>query len=131
MIKDNEIQSLQQGHRTRLRKKFLDGQLAEYEILELLLTYAIPRRDVRTLSRQLYKKYGNLHNLFSASYEVILDGNNDLSSNGYESLSFIITAVTAPPGAENTSYSTLTPPILIAITSPGAYPVPDVVGVTK
>jgi len=72
MIKDDEIQSLQQGHRTRLRKKFLDGQLAEYEILELLLTYAIPRRDVRTLSRQLYKKYGNLHNLFSASYEDLI-----------------------------------------------------------
>ena len=61
MIKAEELQSLQSGHRARLRKKFLDGQLAEYEILELLLTYAIPRRDVRTLSRQLYKKYGSIH----------------------------------------------------------------------
>ena len=42
MIKQDELQSLQQGHRLRLRQKFLAGQLAEYEIIELLLTYAIP-----------------------------------------------------------------------------------------
>ena len=73
MIKTEELQSLQQGHRARLRKKFLDGQLAEYEILELLLTYAIPRRDVRTLSRQLYKKYGCIHNLLAAPTESLLE----------------------------------------------------------
>lgn len=72
MIKTNEIQSLQQGHRERLRKKFNDGQLAEYEILELLLTYAIPRRDVRNLSRQLYKKYGDIHHVISASKESLM-----------------------------------------------------------
>lgn len=65
MTKNDEIASLQQGHRARLRKKFLDGQLAEYELLELLLTYAIPRRDVRTLARQLYKKYGNIQHMLS------------------------------------------------------------------
>lgn len=73
MIKTEELQSLQQGHRARLRKKFLDCQLAEYEILELLLTYAIPRRDVRTLSRQLYKKYGCIHNLLAAPTESLLE----------------------------------------------------------
>ena len=73
MIKTEDLQSLQQGHRARLRKKFLDGQLTEYEILELLLTYAIPRRDVRTLSRQLYKKYGNIHNILSASVDSLME----------------------------------------------------------
>ena len=72
MIKNDEALSLQHGHRARLRKKFLDGQLAEYEIIELLLTYAIPRRDVRTLSRQLYKKYGSINRLLSASYEDLI-----------------------------------------------------------
>lgn len=67
-----EDTSLQQGHRARLREKFLSGQLAEYEILELLLTYAIPRRDVRALSRQLYKKYGNLYQLLSAPMESLM-----------------------------------------------------------
>ena len=73
MIKTEDLQSLQSGHRARLRKKFLDGQLAEYEILELLLTYAIPRRDVRVLSRQLYKKYGNIQNLLSAPLESLVE----------------------------------------------------------
>ena len=73
MINDKELQSLQQGHRARLREKFLAGQLAEYEILELLLTYAIPRRDVRALSRQLYKKYGNIHQLMAAPMEDLME----------------------------------------------------------
>ena len=73
MIKKEELQSLQQGHRERLRKKFLEGQLTEYEILELLLTYVIPRRDVRTLARQLYKKYGNIHKLMAAPFESLIE----------------------------------------------------------
>ncbi len=73
MIKDKDLQSLQIGHRARLRKKFLDGQLAEYEILELLLTYAIPRRDVHTLSRQLFKKYGSIPAILEAPYELLLE----------------------------------------------------------
>lgn len=75
MIKSDDLQSLQSGHRARLRKKFTDGQLAEYEILELLLTYAIPRRDVRILSRQLYKKYGGIHKLLSEPMESLMQNN--------------------------------------------------------
>ena len=73
MTKPEDLESLQTGHRARLRKKFLDGQLTEYEILELLLTYAIPRRDVRVLSRQLYKKYGTIPNLLSAPMESLTE----------------------------------------------------------
>lgn len=73
MNNKDEIQSLQQGHRARLRDKFLAGQLTEYEILELLLTYAIPRRDVRTLSRQLYKKYGNIQKILSAPMDNLIE----------------------------------------------------------
>jgi DNA repair protein RadC len=73
MIKAEDSQSLQTGHRARLRQKFLDGQLTEYEILELLLTYAIPRRDVRALSRRLYKKYGTIPNLLAASKESLME----------------------------------------------------------
>lgn len=73
MIKPDELQSLQQGHRARLRQKFLDNQLAGYEILELLLTYAIPRRDVRMLARQLYKKYQNIDDILSAPMESLME----------------------------------------------------------
>lgn len=75
MNKPEDEVSLSCGHRQRLRQKFLAGQLAEYEILELLLTYAIPRCDVRPLSRLLYKKYGNIHHLLSAPIDALMKNN--------------------------------------------------------
>ena len=57
------------GHRDRLRAKFLDGQLADYEKLELLLAYAIPRRDVRPLARSLVKQFGGVYQVLSASVD--------------------------------------------------------------
>ena len=51
------------GHRERLKERFLkaggDG-LADYELLELLLTYAIPRKDVKPLAKALLQKYGTI-----------------------------------------------------------------------
>lgn len=61
------------GHRERLRQKFLDGKLADYEILELLLSYAIPRRDVRPLARGLMQRFGSLYQIFTASMDDLLD----------------------------------------------------------
>ena len=57
------------GHRDRLRAKFLNGQLADYEKLELLLAYAIPRRDVRPLARSLVKQFGGVYQVLSASID--------------------------------------------------------------
>jgi len=51
------------GHRTRLRKRFLDGGIrgfSECDALELLLTYALPRRDVKPLARSLLETFGSL-----------------------------------------------------------------------
>ncbi|MBR1904536.1 MAG: DNA repair protein RadC [Alphaproteobacteria bacterium] len=55
-----EEKPLYLGHRERLRKRFLkdDGfSMDDYEVLELLLTYAIPRRDVKPLAKQLLAAY--------------------------------------------------------------------------
>ena len=41
--------------------------MADYEILELLLTLAIPRRDVKPLAKQLIRRFGNLNNVITAS----------------------------------------------------------------
>ena len=60
---------LRTGHRERLRQNFLDDKLADYEILELLLSYAIPRRDVRPLARTLLHKFGGIYPILSASVE--------------------------------------------------------------
>ncbi|MBE6457982.1 MAG: DNA repair protein RadC [Alphaproteobacteria bacterium] len=59
------------GHRQRLKEKFLDGKLTETEQLELLLTYAIPRRDVRVLSRQLIERFGNVYGVLHAPYSEL------------------------------------------------------------
>lgn len=51
------------GHRERLRQRFLRGDgesVADYELLELLLFYAIDRRDVKPLAKALLDEFGSL-----------------------------------------------------------------------
>jgi DNA repair protein RadC len=57
------------GHRERLRSRYrLNGEAAleEYELLELLLTYAIPRRDTKLLAKKLLERFGTLARVFEA-----------------------------------------------------------------
>ncbi|MBQ6027715.1 MAG: RadC family protein [Alphaproteobacteria bacterium] len=69
-MKDKSLElSLRAGHRDRLRQKFLDGELANYEIMELILGYAIPRKDVRPIARMLYKKFGGTFPILCASID--------------------------------------------------------------
>ncbi len=59
-----------EGHRERLRMRFLNGgliALSDYELLELLLSYSILRRDVKPLAKALLKKFSSLSILFSAN----------------------------------------------------------------
>ena len=62
------------GHRLRLRRRFLKnglGSLYDHEVLELLLTYAIPRRDVKPLAKTLIQRFGSLARVFDATeYEL-------------------------------------------------------------
>lgn len=54
-----------EGHRDRLRLRFSENphSFSEVELLELLLSYAIPRRDVSTLAHELLQHFGNQHGL--------------------------------------------------------------------
>ena len=64
-----------QGHRARLREKFLKGgpeALAEYELLELLLFMAIPRRDVKPLAKGLIAHFGCYASVLSADTDDLL-----------------------------------------------------------
>jgi len=57
------------GHRDRLRNRFMEAgaeALADYELLELILFRAIPRRDVKPLAKQLIKRFGSLADVISA-----------------------------------------------------------------
>ena len=60
------------GHRARLRRRFRNSgkdSLDDYELLELLLGYAIPRRDTKPLAKELLKEYGSLRRICDESYE--------------------------------------------------------------
>jgi DNA repair protein RadC len=60
------------GHRERLKAKFLDNKLTEYEQLELLLSFAIPRRDVRPIARKLIEHFGSVYYVIIAEYEDLI-----------------------------------------------------------
>jgi len=70
---------MHEGHRKRLRQRFIqqlnekDGEGAsnapsQAELAELLLTYAIPRKDVAPIAGQLVARYGSLKNAAKAPY---------------------------------------------------------------
>ena len=57
------------GHRERLRQRFLKGgpdALPDYELLELVLFRAIPRRDVKPLAKSLIELFGSYADVLSA-----------------------------------------------------------------
>ncbi|MDD2868824.1 DNA repair protein RadC [Neomegalonema sp.] len=66
--KSSEI-PLHAGHRDRLRARFLKGGLDavhDYELLELLLFRAIPRRDVKPLAKALLGRFHDVEGVLSA-----------------------------------------------------------------
>ena len=68
-----------QGHRERIKEKFLKNGIdgfAEYEILELLLTYCIPRKDTKPMAKELLNKFKSLDNIFKADFDKLsaIDG---------------------------------------------------------
>lgn len=61
-------------HRKRLRERFLKGgeaAMPDYEILELVLFRAIPRRDVKPLARALLDHFGGFDTVLSASADQL------------------------------------------------------------
>lgn len=60
------------GHRQRLRQRFDEvgaAGLADYELMELVLFRAIPRRDVKALAKQLLAQFGDFAGVLGASIE--------------------------------------------------------------
>jgi DNA repair protein RadC len=57
-------------HRKRLRGRFRKGGaegMQDYELLELLLTYAVPRRDVKPYAKELMARFGGLSGVLDAA----------------------------------------------------------------
>lgn len=71
------------GHRLRLRKKYREGGLSgmdDREVLELILTYAIPRRDVSGLARDMIFEIGSVKRVLEAEPSDLME-RFDLSEN--------------------------------------------------
>ncbi len=66
----NEIPHKGAGHRKRLRDKFLNSGLSgfhDYEVIELLLTLATPRKDCKEPAKAALRKFNTLHGVLEAS----------------------------------------------------------------
>ena len=66
--------NLHEGHRQRTRKEFIASGLLSFSdvrALELLLYYAIGRKDTNPIAHSLLNRFGSLHNVFSASIEEL------------------------------------------------------------
>ncbi len=62
------------GHRRRLRDRFLAGDAesrSDEMLLELLLTFAVGRKDVMPLAHELIRVFGNLSQVLSASHDEL------------------------------------------------------------
>ena len=67
------------GHRDRLRKRYLtqdNDYMDTNRMLELLLTYAIPRQDVYMLANSLLLKFGDISGVLNAGVDelMLVDG---------------------------------------------------------
>ena len=75
---------MHEGHRKRMIDKLLSDPnvLSDHELLEILLFYAIPRKNVNETAHNLLDALGNLQNVFSCDHESLadIDGIGDRSA---------------------------------------------------
>jgi len=64
------------GHRSRVRKKFLDNGIDSFEpheVLELLLFYAVPMKNTSILAHKLLDSFGSISAIFDAPYDALVE----------------------------------------------------------
>ncbi|MDR1806245.1 MAG: hypothetical protein LBQ80_05715 [Clostridium sp.] len=67
-------ENMHENHRLRVRERFLKEGLsgfASHQVLELLLFYAIPRKDTNALAHDLLTRFGSLRRIFESSHEAL------------------------------------------------------------
>lgn len=63
------------GHRARVRERFVKarGELADYELIELLLFAAMPRRDVKPIAKALLKRFASFAGVLNADVKSLTE----------------------------------------------------------
>jgi len=75
-----------EGHRKRLREKFLKaglGAFQDYEIVELLLTLGTPRKDCKDQAKEAIKKFKGLRGVLDAGLEELQEINGIGPANAF------------------------------------------------
>jgi len=63
-------------HRQRLRARFVEGgaeAIPDYELMELVLFAAIPRRDIKPLAKELIRRFGGFAETIAAPRERLME----------------------------------------------------------
>lgn len=71
------------GHRKRLKERFTESlkngatnSIPDYEIIEMLLFYCVPRKDVKELAKNILKDFGSLSNLLTSDVNKLSQNKN-------------------------------------------------------
>lgn len=78
------------GHRSRIIEKYLKTGIeafADYEIVEFLLTYAIPRKDTKPIAKDLLKEYKTLENILNKDFDELMS--TKINGLGKNSIAFL------------------------------------------
>lgn len=81
IIKDNkkqdeDLKEIHKKHRERVRNNFIKyglEPLSEFQVLEMLLFYAIPRKDTNVIAHRLIDRFGTLQNVLEADYNDLIE----------------------------------------------------------
>src|SRR5436190_17043941 len=76
MISEDGETSGTGGHRERLRARFLSGgaeAMPDYELLEMTLFAALPRRDTKPLAKALLARFGSFAEVIAAPRERLME----------------------------------------------------------
>lgn len=83
-MSENPI-NLHEGHRNKVKKRFLESGMegmADHNILEMLLFYAIPRKDTNEIAHRLIEKFGSFSGVLKADFDDLkeVEGISDNSA---------------------------------------------------
>ncbi len=80
-----ETSNQNKGHRKRLRNRFVkngSSAFAEHELLELLLTYSIPVKDVKPVAKRLLSRFSSITEVLDADIDSLksVEGVGEMSA---------------------------------------------------
>lgn len=86
MENHGQVKNPGEGHRKRLRERFLQSGLdgfLDYEIIELLLTLGTPRKDCKQIAKEAIAKFKGLTGVLNATIDELQQINGIGSSNAF------------------------------------------------